>query len=290
MDHSSGYSNFGRSRLVRLLIERTGIGNTDPYSAIEYHVDKLRQAVGDTGRVKDFEQYLKLRKVQLVPSSNLRCDGYIQPQGKSSSQGFTMFVNRTLPPSRIRFTIAHEICHTIFYEIIPELKFRWHQTDPAEERLCDFGAAALLMPKDEVVRATQGVTPSMAALEKLAEHYAVSLEAMFLRIQRLAGWKCQLVIWHRTNDGRFLADRAYRPFEKDWNWVDSSIPKAAWEGKKSLPEWTFVHFQDARKYWFAQRIHFQAKRRANSLVTLWSQQPLLQPTKPQFPMLNTAQL
>ena len=73
--------------------------------------------------MRDFEQFLKLRKVQLVPSNNLRCDGYIQPQGRSSSEGFTMLVNKKLPQSRIRFTIAHEICHTIFYEIVPELKF-----------------------------------------------------------------------------------------------------------------------------------------------------------------------
>ena len=289
MDPSRVCYNSNSSRLVRLLIERTEIASNDPFSAIEYHVEKLRQAVGNSGRVRDFEQFLKLRKVQLVPSNNLRCDGYIQPQGRSSSEGFTMLVNKKLPQSRIRFTIAHEICHTIFYEIVPELKFVCHQTDPVEERLCDFGAATLLMPKDDIVRATHGVTPSMVVLEKLAEHYGVSFEAMFLRLQRLAGWKCRLVIWHRTSDGRFLPDRAYRPLEKDWHWVDSSIPQAAWEGKKSLPAWTFVHFQDSRKYWFAQRIHFQAKRRANSLVSIWSKQPLVQPTKQQFPLLSAVE-
>ena len=79
-----------------------------------------------------------------------------------------MLVNKKLPQSRLRFTIAHEICHTIFYEIVPELKFVCHRTDPTEERLCDFGAAALLMPKDDIVRTIDGVTPSMDILEKLA--------------------------------------------------------------------------------------------------------------------------
>ena len=212
----------------------------------------LRQAVGNVGAVRDFGPYLKLRKIKLLPSSELVCDGYIQPHGRSYSEGFTMLVKKKQPQSRVRFTIAHEICHTFFYEIVPELKFVSHQTDPAEERLCNIGAAALLMPNDDVVRAARKVTPSMVVLEQLSEYYGVSLEAMFLRLRRLAHWKCELLIWHRTNDGRFLLDRAYRRRKEDWHWDDSSIPQAPWEGKKALPARTFVHFQDSRKRWFAR--------------------------------------
>ena len=250
-------------------------------------MEMLRQAVGDVGVVSDFEPYLKLREVKLFPSGELVCDGYLQPHGKSYSEGFAMLVKKKQPPTRVRFTIAHEICHTFFYEIVPELKFVSHQTDPAEERLCNAGAAALLLPNADVVRATRKVTPSIAALEQLAEHYGVSLEAMFLRLQRLARWKCELLIWQRMNDGRFLLDRAYRHLKEDWDWDDSSIPQAAWEGKKDLPARTFVHFQDSKKRWFARHVYFQIKRRANSLVALWSQQPLGQTMKRSLPLLNS---
>ena len=274
MDRSKICSNFESSRLVRLLVERTGLEDADPFSTIEYHVERLRQAVGNAGVVSDFEPYLKFRKVKLLLSGELVCDGYLQPHGRSYSEGFIMLVKKKQTQTRVRFTIAHEICHTFFYEIVPELKFVSHQTDPAEERLCNVGAAALLMPNDDVVRATRKVTPSIVALEQLAEHYNVSLEAMFLRLRRLARWKCELLIWQHTNDGRFLLRRAYRHLNKDWNWDDSSILQDAWEGKKDLPRWTFVHFQDSRNRWFARHIYFQVKRRANSLVALWSQQPL----------------
>ena len=270
MEHSDVWS----SRLVRLLVERTGLGNADPCSAIEYHVDKLRQAVGNADVVSDFVPYLKLREVKLWPSSELVCDGYIQPHGSSYSEGFTMLVKKKQPQSRIRFTIAHELCHTFFYEIVPELKFAPHQTDPEEERLCNVGAAALLMPNDDVMRATRKVTPSLLVLEELAQHYGVSLEAMFLRLRHLARWRCELLIWHRTNDGRFLLDRAYRRRKKDWNWDDLSIPQAAWEGKKAPTKRTFVHFQDSWGRDFARPVYCQVKRRANSLVSLWSHQPL----------------
>ena len=270
MEHSKVWS----SRLVRLLVERTGLGDTDPCAAIEYHVSKLRQAVGDAEVVSDFGPYLKLREVKLLPSSELACDGYIQPHGSSYSEGFTMLVKKKQPQSRMRFTIAHELCHTFFYEIVPELKFVPHQADPAEERLCNVGAAALLMPNDDVVKATRKVRPSLLALEQLAEQYGVSLEAMFLRLRHLARWRCELLIWHRTNEGNFLLNRAYRLWKKDWRWDDSSIHQAAWEGKKVSTNRTFVHFQDSRGREFARPVYCQVKRRANSLVSLWSHKPL----------------
>ena len=270
MDRSTESS----SRLVRLLAERTGLEDADPCSAIEYHVDKLRQAVGNADVVSDFGPYLKLRGVKLWPSSELVCDGYIQPHGSSYSEGFTMLVKKKQPQSRIRFTIAHELCHTFFYEIVPELKFAPHQTDLEEERLCNVGAAALLMPNDDVMRATSKVTPSLLVLEQLAEHYGVSLEAMFLRLRNLARWRCELLFWHRTNDGRFLLDRAYRRWKKDWNWDDLSIPQAAWEGKNAPTKRTYVHSQDSRGRDFARPVYYQVKRRANSIVSLWSHKPL----------------
>ena len=287
MGQSQVCSNLESSRLVQLLVERTGLADADPFAAMEHHVESLRQNVGDVGVVRNFEPYLKLRKLKLLRSDRLVCDGYIQPHGRSYSEGFTMLLKKKQPQTRARFTIAHEICHTFFYEIVPELKFVSHQTDPAEERLCDVGAAALLMPNDDVVRATYKVTPSMVVLEQLAKHYGVSLEAMFLRLRRLARWKCELLIWHRTNDGRFLLDRAYRHLKEGWNWFDSEIPQAAWEGKEDLPAWTFVHFQDSMERWFARRVHFQVKRRANSLVALWSQEPLDQTVKQGLPLLSS---
>ena len=279
MDRRKTCSNFGHSRLSQLLVERTGLGGGDPIAAIEHHVERLRQLVGTDGAVRDFGPFLKLRKVRLLPSVDLDCDGYIRPQGGSYTEGFTMLFNKKQSFSRSRFTIAHEICHTFFYELVPELKFVSHQTDPVEERLCDIGAAALLMPEDDVVRYSREVTPSMALLEQLADHYGVSVEAMFLRLQHLAGWTCQLMIWRHRNNGHFVLDRAYQRFKKNWYWVDSSIPRAAWQGKDSVNGWTFVFFQDSKKCRYVRRIYFQVKRRATSLIALWSKQPLDDATK-----------
>ena len=84
-----------------------------------------------------------------------------------------------------------------------------------------------------------------------------------------------------------LRSAQFEHLKEDWDWDDSSIPQAAWEGKKDLPARTFVHFQDSKKRWFARHVYFQIKRRANSLVALWSQQPLGQTMKRSLPLLNS---
>ena len=80
----------------------------------------------------------------------------------------------------------------------------------------------------------------------------------------VANTDTKLLIYGLFQKGRVLAQDG----------DDSSIPQAAWEGKKALSGRTFVHFQDSEERWFARRVYFQVKRRANSLVALWSHQPL----------------
>jgi Zn-dependent peptidase ImmA (M78 family) len=52
----------------------------------------------------------------------LNCDGLIEPLGKTFADGFRIKLNKTTPPVRSRFTLVHEICHTFFYQLVPEIK------------------------------------------------------------------------------------------------------------------------------------------------------------------------
>src|SRR5208283_1935611 len=61
--------------------------------------------------------------------------------------------NPTRQPGRIAFSIAHEIAHTFFPNSIKGARFRSICADGSKEaneleRLCDSGAAELLMPHD----------------------------------------------------------------------------------------------------------------------------------------------
>jgi len=77
--------------------------------------------------------------------------------------------------------VAHEICHTFFYEIVPELKFTPHPTDSFEEALCNHGAAAFADAAEDVLAHVSVRDVSLATLEELSQRYAVSIEAAFLR-------------------------------------------------------------------------------------------------------------
>ena len=51
------------------------------------------------------------------------CDGLLKPLGKTFAEGFLLQVKRDCSEERSRFTLAHEACHTFFYEFVPEIKF-----------------------------------------------------------------------------------------------------------------------------------------------------------------------
>jgi IrrE N-terminal-like domain len=222
------------------------------------------------------DAYLAARDiVEKILAASLGCDGYIEPRGTSYADGFRMVLNESAPATRRRFTEAHELCHTFFYELVPEIKFRPHATDAMEERLCNFGAAALLIPEADLRERAESCSVYLGTLEELAERYGVSLETTFLRIRGLRLWNCEISVWHRMMSGEFVLDRMHGWAKADWRWAEVSIPARAWErgGITPLTGQTFVYFDHANGYSAAKRVYYQIKRRGNSLIALWSHRP-----------------
>jgi hypothetical protein len=94
--------------------------------------------------------------------------------------------NPNRPKARIVFTVAHEITHTLFPNSISGARFR-SITNPDSreanelERLCDLGAAELVMPLDEFQRQVSGEY-SLSAVDRLAGHFSTSFEATAFRL------------------------------------------------------------------------------------------------------------
>jgi hypothetical protein len=80
---------------------------------MQARIEELRQAKGS----------------RLAIDDDLKADGALVPLGAEFSAGFRMILRRDLPEGRINFTVAHEICHTFFYERVPEIKFSAHPVD-----------------------------------------------------------------------------------------------------------------------------------------------------------------
>jgi len=260
-----------------------------------HHVEQLRQRIAVAVPAR-LDVYLGARNIiEKTMASSLGCDGYIEPRGASYADGFRIVLNESAPAARRRFTEAHELCHTFFYEFVPEIKFGAHGTDALEERLCNFGAAALLIPEVDLRERAEGRSVGLGTLEELAERYGVSLDAMFLRIRELRLWNCEISMWHRMTSGGFVLDRMHGWEKADWRWVEASIPVRAWErgGTTPLSGQSFVYFDHPTGYSAAKRVYYQIKRRGNSLIALWSPRPLRSrdevPLLFQFPKLHRKQ-
>ena len=260
--------------LVEMFADRAGTTGLSARQVMENLVERLRKECASASALS-LERYFPARNIfekRIDPV--ITCDGYIEPIGEEFAQGFRLVLNGNGPSTRQRFTIAHEICHTFFYELVPDLKFRPHQTDACEEALCNQGAAALLMPGEDVVAQAKPRDVSLATLEDLARRYEVSLETAFLRLRDLRLWDCEMSVWHRMVSGEFVVDRIHGWLKADWRWADSSVPARAWLGKSPITGHSFVYCEASNGYSTAKPVYYQIKRRGESLVALWGRRRL----------------
>jgi hypothetical protein len=209
----------------------------------------------------------------------------LEPIGSRYVHGFNILLARQSSHTRLRFTLAHEICHTFFYEYVPEVKFVPHEIDPMEERLCDFGAAELLMPASAVKQTATERPVCIQSLRALAEQFSVSVVAMFLRLRSLGLWNCVLSEWHRMLNGSFQLVHFYGGKCLPWEWEDPSILDDAWQSHKSSFGSTFVRHEaeQGRRFYFPAR--FEVQRVGNRIFSLWGAQ-IQRPTYPS-PLFNS---
>lgn len=215
------------------------------------------------------EPFLDARNIRDVATDDaLKADGALAPLGTDFGAGFRMILRRDLPEGRINFTVAHEICHTFFYERVPEIKFAAHPADPEEERLCNAGAEELLMPALDVRRCARGKPVSLAALQAFAADYHVTAPAMLIRLRNLGLWKAELVLWHEMTNGTFAVKRLWGGRMADWRWLDAAIPRAALSAlpEKILSGHTFSVVETEHGQRFRPVVNHAARHRGDVLA------------------------
>jgi hypothetical protein len=260
--HSSNPPN---SSLAELFAQRCGFQVANPEDAMRQLADRLR---GD-GSNAGLDDLLPIRGIDrdVAIVEQLPCDGIIEPKGCTYADGFSMRLRQGQTERRLRFTKAHEICHTFFYELVPEFKFRLHTTDPCEEWLCNVGAEELLMPLPLVKAEAASRPVSIESLESLATRFNVSHAAMLLRLRQARLWHCELAYWHRMVDGAFSLDTKIGGRKANWQ-IDSSILRNAWGSAKTESGVAFIYFEQ-RGLSAAERVYYQARRRGTSIMMLW---------------------
>jgi O-acetyl-ADP-ribose deacetylase (regulator of RNase III) len=136
--------------------------------------------------------------------------------------------NPNRPSARVRFSIAHEIAHTLFPDCRDRVRNRAKREHMEEgdwqlEMLCNIAAAELLMPMGSFPD-LKDKSLSIDTLMDLRRQYDVSTEAILLRIVRLTDTPCIAFCASRhdpaAESSRYRVD--YSVGSRDWGFKLSS--------------------------------------------------------------------
>jgi len=168
-------------------------GDRDP---VEIITQKARTIVlnfaeeGNAGPPFDPFAIAEFLKISVVPREDIRDARTIHATGGK----FVIEFNPNQPRGRVRYSIAHEIIHTLFPDCHERVRNRaTHEAMKDDEwqleMVCNIGAAELLMP----IGSFPDLEEQSLSIDKLLElrkKYDVSTEALLLRFAKLTKNAC----------------------------------------------------------------------------------------------------
>lgn len=173
------------------------------------------------------------RRIPVVPCSDIPDARTVPlPNGRLQIQ-----FNPNQPQSRLRFSIAHELAHTLLPDCHERVRNRAPRNQFAEhewelEMLCNVGAAELLMPIASFPSFTEQ-SLSIDNLMELRKSYQVSSEAILLRVVKLTSAPCAVfaasLFKEESEDRRYRID--YLVASRGW---DVQIPSGDWLPKDTV--------------------------------------------------------
>jgi hypothetical protein len=162
------------------------------------------------------------RNVARISERDLNCDGLIS---RTSTGHYLVEVNRDHAEARRRFTVAHEIAHTFFFDVEEPPRNRVEDGnldavngfDP-EEMLCNWAAAEMLMPQRQFHAMVRGLGLGSASLIQLSRNFNVSLHAAARRLLQNCGLRLVIAEWeYSRNNDCYIS-----------NWVVASFRRLGW--------------------------------------------------------------
>jgi O-acetyl-ADP-ribose deacetylase (regulator of RNase III) len=183
-------------------------GDQDPVAVMESKARELAlNAIDDgwAGPPYDLIALARWRNLEVKATPDIP-DARIVPK---ASGEFVLEYNPTRPRGRLRFSIAHEIAHTLFADCADEIRNREHLALASDgwqlEVLCNIGAAELLMP----VGSFSGLTGQDISIDtalELRKKFDTSLEACLLRMVKLTDQPCAAFCASKHSDGGHRID------------------------------------------------------------------------------------
>jgi Zn-dependent peptidase ImmA (M78 family)/O-acetyl-ADP-ribose deacetylase (regulator of RNase III) len=184
---------------VRLLA-----GQSDPVEAV---LKRARETVlmaidkGWSGPPFDPIALSGILGIPVFPRADIR-DARTVPQGEA---GICIEYNPTRPRGRLRYSIAHEIAHTLFPDCAEQIRYRsaHHEMkgdDWQLEMLCNIGAAEFLMPIGSLQRQLIE-DPSIDRVLVMRSQFDVSTEAILIRLVQVSERPCSAFVASKVERG-----------------------------------------------------------------------------------------
>ena len=195
---------------------------TNPVEAISERARELvLEALDDGWTGPPFDPFALADRldVEVVARSGVR-DARTVPIGRGNS--FRIEYNPSRPAARVRYSIAHEIAHTLFPDCGEKVRHRAARTELVGdewqlEALCNVAAVEFLMPLGSFPNLRQE-NMSIERLATLRGSYAVSMEALLIRAGRLTD----------VPIGVFAASAVEEMEDRNDYRVEYFIPSASW--------------------------------------------------------------
>lgn len=170
------------------------VGQDDVFEWME----KRAQCLAELGRSADGtvrvgQELQRACRVRSVTRGEISARAELRFQGDS----FSIVFNRQFSAEIQRFSIAHEIGHTLWMDLAPEGTER--ESSGTMEVLCDYFAAALLMPRGDVEDVLRRYASGGEQGERTVEEQRCPVEivphlAKRFRVQRrIAAWRLLVV-------------------------------------------------------------------------------------------------
>lgn len=193
-------------------------GNADPVEEIIGRArDLVLRAVeqGWKGPPFDVFELAAILAIPSIPTEDVSEARVVSQGGKLQIE-----FNPTRPRRRVRFSVAHEIAHTLFPDCVQFTRNRGvAEAAGADgwqlEMLCNLAASEFLMPTGDDI--DPELNPTAESLLDLQSKFDVSMEAVGIRMARGSSIPFTIAVATRGEDGE--DDKAYR--------VDYCVPSRA---------------------------------------------------------------
>lgn len=155
------------------------------------------------------------------------------------SEGGLILIEERDRPTRQRFTAAHELLEMLFAALPARRDAQGHNVGNfphwTKERLCDAGAAELLMPADTFLPRVQELGFSFDSARTLAVEYEVSLTASLIRMAAIGPGRHAVVLWRMKNKPSEIKSQA-----PENQLALTGMPTARIARPKLRVEWSFT--------------------------------------------------